>query len=38
MLTPGEAELAWWEFGTEKTLALLLLRRSLRITRDAVVV
>jgi hypothetical protein len=38
MLTSRKTELAWWELGTEKTLALFLFRRSLRITRHTVVV
>jgi hypothetical protein len=38
MLTSRKAELAWWKFSTEKPLTLLFFRRSLRITRHAVVV
>lgn len=38
MLAASEAEIARWEFGAEEPLAFLLLRRSLRIARDALVV
>jgi hypothetical protein len=38
MLASRKTELAWREFRTEKTLALFLFRRSLRITRHAVII
>ena len=38
MLATGEAEITRWELGAEEPLTLLLLGRSLRIARDALVV
>lgn len=38
MLTPREAQLAWWELSTKEPLSLLLFGWPLRVACDAVVV